>query len=311
MTSLPPALPPPILAKGTQVVSRVEVRNAAGELLCAVGAVGTVVQAPGDASHSYRVRLPDGGEVFLKRQQLRIRNHFQKEDSSDLAAALPEHDYSPYVIFRCIVGSRAYGLAQRDSDFDRRGIYLPPADLQWSFLGVPEQLENRDTDECYWELEKFLRMALKANPNILECLYSPLVETATDLARELIARRAAFLSKRIHQTYNGYVRSQFKRLEQDLRTTGGLDWNHCMHLLRLLLAGITALREGTLPVRVEEHREPLLAVKLGSLPWDEVDAWRLRLHADLDAAFAATTLPDQPDYAWANDFLIRARRSAV
>ncbi|MEZ4727824.1 MAG: nucleotidyltransferase domain-containing protein [Caldilineaceae bacterium] len=41
-----------------------------------------------------------------------------------------------------MVGSRAYGLAHEESDTDRRGVYLPPADLHWSLYGVPEQLEN-------------------------------------------------------------------------------------------------------------------------------------------------------------------------
>jgi hypothetical protein len=42
-----------------------------------------------------------------------------------------------------------------------------------------------------------------------------------------------------------------------------------------------------------------------------VDAWRLDLHKDFERAFAATTLPERPDYEWANGFLIRARRSAT
>jgi uncharacterized protein len=34
---------------------------------------------------------------------------------------------------------------------------------------LPEQLELQagGQDEVYWELEKFLRLALKANPNVL------------------------------------------------------------------------------------------------------------------------------------------------
>src|SRR6185295_18123922 len=152
----------------------------------------------------------------------------------------------------------------------------------------------------------------KANPNVLECLYTPIVELSTPLADELIAGRAAFLSKLIYQTYNGYVMSQFKCLEQDVRTTGAPRWQHAMHLIRLLMAGITALREGTIPVRVEgEHRERLLAIKRGEIPWEEVDAWRLGLHQEFEQAFEATTLPDRPDYEWANRFLIKARRSAV
>jgi len=58
------------------------------------------------------------------------------------------------VIFRCVVGSRAYGLDGPGSDTDRRGIYLPPADLHWSLYGVPEQIEDHERQECYWELQK-------------------------------------------------------------------------------------------------------------------------------------------------------------
>jgi hypothetical protein len=42
-----------------------------------------------------------------------------------------------------------------------------------------------------------------------------------------------------------------------------------------------------------------------------VDEWRLSLHREFDDAYAKSTLPDGPDYEWANDFLIRARRSRV
>ena len=209
------------------------------------------------------------------------------------------------------VGSRAYGLDDADSDTDRRGVYLPPADVHWSLYGVPEQLENLDTEETYWELQKFLTLALKANPNILECLYTPLVEHASPLAEELRSMRDSFLSRMVYQTYNGYVFSQFKKLQSDLRNKGQVKWKHVMHLVRLLLAGVTTLRESRVPVDAGEHRERLLAIKRGEVPWDEVEAWRLRLHAEFDAAFEQTALPDRPDYGRANAFLLRARRSAL
>jgi predicted nucleotidyltransferase len=53
-------------------------------------------------------------------------------------------------------------------------------------------------------------MALKANPNILECLYTPIVEHVTPLAQEVLNMRATFLSRVVYQTYNGYVMSQFR-----------------------------------------------------------------------------------------------------
>jgi hypothetical protein len=101
----------------------------------------------------------------------------------------------------------------------------------------------------------------------------------------------------------------FKKLEADLRTRGAIRWKHAMHLVRLLISGVTILREGRVPVRVAEHRDRLLAIRRAELPWEAVDSWRLRLHAEFDAAYAASPLPEQPDYGAANAFLVRARRS--
>lgn len=305
------AYPQWILPVGTQVVTRTEIRDARGAVVCPAGAVGKIVYAPFDSSHAYRVLLPDGREISLSRKHLGIRKSAQRDDLASEAPPDIESVLQDRVIYRCIVGSRALGLAGEGSDVDRRGFYLPPADLHWSLFDLPEQLENKETEECYWEIRKFIIMALKADPNTLECLYTPLVEFSTPIADELISRRSAFLSKRIYQTYNGYVLSQVKRLEQDVRTSGAPRWKHAMHLMRLLLAGITALREGFILVNVSEHRDRLLAIKRGEVPWQELDAWRLSLHKEFDRAFAETSLPDRPDYEWANAFLIKARRSAL
>ena len=154
-------------------------------------------------------------------------------------------------------------------------------------------------------------MALKANPNILECLYSPMIEKITPLGEELLAMREVFLSQMIFQTFNGYAMSQFKKIEQDIRNHGTVRWKHAMHLLRLLLTGAATLRTGSVPVRVEAHRDYLLAVKLGELAWAEVDAWRKELHRDFECALAETRLPERPDYEAANHFLVKARLSQV
>nr|WP_228056674.1 nucleotidyltransferase domain-containing protein [Microcoleus sp. LEGE 07076] len=224
---------------------------------------------------------------------------------------LAEYNLYDSVIYRCIVGSRAYGLDNEQSDTDRRGIYQPPAILHWSLYGIPEQLENKENQECYWELQKFLILALKANPNVLECLYTPLVETVSPVAAELLEIREIFLSQLIYQTYNSYVLSQFKKMEQDLRNTGEVRSKHAMHLIRLLLSGITVLKEGFVPVRVQDFRSQLLSIRNQEISWDEVNRWRLSLHAEFDRAFAETSLPERPNYEKANQFLIKSRRRAI
>lgn len=249
----------------------------------------------------------------MRREELQVLKHFQREGMvlGSPGDSMAEYDLHQYVIYRCIVGLRAYGLDHADSDTDRRGVYLPPAEMHWSLFGVPEQLENQETDECYWELQKFLTLALKANPNVLEVLNSPIVEFVTPLGQELLNLRPAFLSKLVYQTYNGYVMSQFKKLDQDIRNRGAIKWKHAMHLIRLLLSGIMVLRERTVPVAVAEHKDRLLAIRNGQMPWDEVNAWRLELHRQFDEAFRTTSLPDRPDYETANVFLVKARRSMV
>ena len=309
MNEADPTLNPKlVLPVGTQLVTRVAIVGPDGAEQCPRGAVGVVAAAPDDSHSSYLVRFTNGVEAALVRHELSIRKHAQRDvlrpEAGYRVDALYEH-----VIYRCVVGSRAYGLDEPGSDTDRRGTYLPPSDLHWSLAGVPEQLENDAAQECFWELQKFLELALKANPNVLECLYTPLVEYATPLAEELLALRSAFLSQMIYQTYNGYVQSQFKKLEQDLRARGEIKWKHVMHLIRLLLSGVTVLREGFVPVDVAEHRESLLAIRRAEMAWAEVDAWRLRLHAEFDGAVRVTRLPERPDYEQVNAFLVRARRT--
>jgi uncharacterized protein len=300
-----------ILSVGTQIVSRVELKTTAGKVCCPKGMVGTIIQSPSDGSPTYQIRLTNDQVVSLNRHDFSIRKHFQAEGITRSPELLAQDNLYDHVIYRCIVGSRAYGLEDDASDTDIRGIYLPPANLHWSLYGIPEQIEQNETQECYWELQKFIVLALKANPNILECLYTPLVELATPIAQELLEMRSIFISQLVYQTYNGYVLSQFKKLEQDLRNHGQLRWKHAMHLIRLLLSGITLLKEGFVPIRVDDFRAKLLSIKSAQMDWEEVNAWRLKLHQDFDQAFATTSLPERPDYASANDFLLRSRRSMV
>jgi len=236
---------------GTQVVSLIEVRGTNNGLVHPRGAVGVVTRTPAGTETHFLVRFPDGFEATLDRSQLDVLKHFKDRLGNGTpgtdparAGADSSFDLEQFIIYRCVVGSRAYGLDNDESDTDRRGIYLAPAELQWSLFGAPEQFEDNAAQSCYWELQKFLTMALKANPNILECLFSPMVEKVTPLGKELLDLRQAFLSQMIFQTFNGYAMSQFKKIEQDIRNSGQIKWKHAMHLLRLLLTGAETLRNG-------------------------------------------------------------------
>ena len=253
---------PPILPPGTKVVFICDTPDATR------GTVATVIRQPSELGRPYRVRLLDDRELTVRGQHLTTLAKFTTE--SDRVADGPLWEC---VALRCIIGSRAYGLETEDSDIDRRGFYVPPADRHWSLAGVPEQLECHETQESYWEAGKFLRLALKANPNVLECLFSDLVEHASPAAERLLAIRDRFLSQRLYQTMNGYVLSQFKKMRTARERTGSFKNKHAMHLLRLLLTGIEAMRTGEYPLRVPQHRDFLLSVRRGELDWDALETF--------------------------------------
>lgn len=297
-----------IFSAGTQVVVLRDVVGPGGRILHPRGAVAVVIKSPAEQDPAYRLRFLDGLEELLARDEVIMLARY-KEDELD--PAVPRSNLYDRVIFRCVIGSRAYGLDDDQSDIDYRGIFLPPAELHWSLYGVPSQIECDETQEQYWELQRFIVLALKANPSVLECLYTPLVEKTTPLAEELLKIRESFLSRLVYQTYNGYVTSQFKKMQASLRNQGRVKPKHVMHLIRLLISGVSVLRDGFVPVRVEQHREQLLAIKRGEMLWQETEKWRLSLHAEFARALGETRLPERPDYERANALLVKARRMAL
>lgn len=216
-----------------------------------------------------------------------------------------------HTIYACVMGSRAFGLATEASDTDRRGVYLAPTPLFWRFEKPPTHVDGPREEEFSWELERFCELALRANPNILECLHSPLVERLTPVGEELLSLRGAFLSRQAHTTFTRYAHSQHAKLLADVRIHGAPRWKHAMHLLRLLLSCRDLLRTGRLDIGAGAHRDRLLAVKRGELAWAEADAWMTRLTAESDAALTATPLPAEPDRARVEDFLLRTRRASA
>lgn len=216
-----------------------------------------------------------------------------------------------HTVYQCVMGSRAFGLATEASDTDRRGVYLAPTPLFWRFEKPPTHVEGPRDEEFSWELERFCELALRANPNILECLHSPLVERLTPVGEELLSLREAFLSRRAHTSFSRYAASQRGKLLADVRIHGAPRWKHAMHLLRLLLSCRDLLRTGRLTIDAGPHRDRLLAVRRGELTWAEADTWMSRLITESEKALATTRLPEDPDRARVDDFLLRARRASA
>jgi predicted nucleotidyltransferase len=205
------------------------------------------------------------------------------------------------LILSVVMGSRAYGLDGAGSDTDRRGVFVAPTAAFWRLDKPPSHRDGPLPEQFSWEVERFCVLALAANPTVLECLWSPLVETVTPYGERLRELRGAFLSRRAEETFSGYADAQFRRLDP-----AAPKWKQAMHMIRLLLSGLHLVLHGEPLVRVDAFRDRLLAVRRGEMPWAEVDAWRAALVAELTGARGV--LPDAPDRGRVESFLVDVRR---
>ena len=218
------------------------------------------------------------------------------------------------VHYKALTGSKAYGLANENSDDDWRGFYIPPS-IDWFKMSDPvEQLQTTNgEDYSYWELRKFFRLVIQNNPNVLESLWSPVViyphpDTEEVLKTFIDNNRNSFITKKIIKTYGGYATSQLHRGEDYInrgKTREG--WKHLMHLCRLLIQGRKALLEGDLKVDVGEYRDRLLEIRREEWTMDQFKKWHAELEAEFVDAQTKTKLSDKVDEKLIEKFVTKMR----
>ncbi len=102
-----------------------------------------------------------------------------------------ETQHSVRILYACESGSRAWGFASTDSDWDVRFIYVHPRD--WYLAVDLEQKKDvieppitDDLDFSGWDLRKALKLFYKSNPPLIEWLHSPIVyRDASGLTRRM------------------------------------------------------------------------------------------------------------------------------
>ena len=135
------------------------------------------------------------------------------------------------VLYACESGSRAWGFASADSDYDVRFIYSHPREWYLSIdlerkRDVIEVAIDGELDISGWDLRKALQLYRKSNPALLEWLGSPIVyqkhgSLATRL-RELSSDIISLVACRYHYMHmaqnnsRGYVKGSEIRLKKYL-----------------------------------------------------------------------------------------------
>jgi predicted nucleotidyltransferase len=101
-----------------------------------------------------------------------------------------EREYDVRILLAVESGSRAWGFASPDSDYDVRFVYAHPRDWYLSVQehrDVIEEMLPGDLDVSGWELRKALRLFAKCNLALNEWVGSPVTYRVNDAFREEFA----------------------------------------------------------------------------------------------------------------------------
>ena len=134
------------------------------------------------------------------------------------------------ILYACESGSRAWGFASRDSDWDVRFVYARPVEWYLSIntkrRDVIELPIKDDLDINGWDVRKALGLFRKSNPPLLEWLRSPIVYQQhtgfADQLRELLPTYYSFQACHYHylsmakSNYREYLRGDQVRLKKYL-----------------------------------------------------------------------------------------------
>lgn len=160
----------------------------------------------------------------------------------NLAALEQRHDVK--VLFACESGSRGWGFASPDSDYDVRFIYVNR--LPWYLTVEPgrdviEQPISGELDINGWDLRKTLQLLKESNPTLLEWLRSPIIyrQDAEWVSRLRTLAEEGFSPVR---GYHHYVSMAKKNLREHLYGEV-VRYKKYLYVLRPLLAA-RWIREG-------------------------------------------------------------------
>ena len=229
------------------------------------------------------------------------------------------------ILFAVESGSRAWGFASPDSDYDARFVYRHPGNWYLSVREARDVIERPildDYDVNGWDLRKALRLLLKSNPPLYEWLRSPIVYRDRDGFRMALAGLAEthYAQRALAHHYRNIASGHWRRGFQDRDRVKRKKY---LYIVRALLAvgwlrqceslppmSFQELMAGqALPAGFVTAAEALIAEKastpeLGEAPpIPALDAWIL---AALESAEAyCRSLPPRPPDLEAVDAFFR------
>lgn len=144
-------------------------------------------------------------------------------------------------------GSRAWGFASPDSDYDVRFIYIRPKEFYLKLEKTRDVLEypiNDLLDINGWDLNKTLRLLHGSNPTLFEWFSSPTIYLDTDFRKRFKPLMdSCFISKKSLHHYLSMAEGHYKAYIRGYKVKA----KKYFYVLRPLLACRWILDKGTPP----------------------------------------------------------------
>ena len=121
-------------------------------------------------------------------------------------------EYKDRLCFLVISGSNAYGTNLPTSDIDIRGVVLPTKEELIGLKTFEQRLDEK-TDTTLYEFNRFIKLLMQMNPNIVELLGCKEYLVFNEIGDLLLNKVNLFLSKNCIKTFAGYATAQLRRLE--------------------------------------------------------------------------------------------------
>jgi uncharacterized protein len=152
------------------------------------------------------------------------------------------------VLYACESGSRAWGFASPDSDFDVRFIYARPKNDYLGITDLPDNVGlpvNEVLDISGWDIKKALKLFLKSNSTLYEWLQSPIIyQEDSAFADDLRKLMSQYFSLR--SGANHYLSMAHNTLRDDLQTEQ-VKLKRYFYALRPALACLWIVMKQTVP----------------------------------------------------------------
>ena len=207
-----------------------------------------------------------------------------------------ENEYDIRILFACESGSRAWGFASPDSDYDVRFVYVHNTDFYLSIDDRRDVIEldiNDLLDINGWDLRKALRLYRASNAALYEWLQSPLVYRKDEAFYDtLMSMTPQYFSLRagIHH-YTSMTRSCYEKELQGQTVR----LKKYFYALRPILAAMWITEKKTVPPMEFSQLRTLLRPELNAT----VDKL-LKIKAEADEKFRIETIHPLNEFIWEN-----------